>query len=177
MEEKNLLIEKHMADLRKLYPTQLLISKKQLSQLRETSESSLNREKENAIGIAYKQEGRGMVMYPLRNIASWMAGTPYMDTDTEILINKHIEDIWELFPNKLLLSKSQLAQLRGVDESTLNREKKKGKGVPFKKEGTTVLYSVRAIAEWLSRTIQTVQYEHHSSFKSLSLREISTRTP
>lgn len=156
MEEKNLLIEKHMADLRKLYPTQLLISKKQLAQLRENSESSLNREKENGTGIPYKQEGRSMVMYPLRNIAAWMAGTPYRATDTELLINKHIEDIWELFPNKLLLSKSQLAQLRGVDESTLNREKKKGKGVPFKKDGIPVLYAVRDIAEWLAKTIKTI---------------------
>lgn len=144
-----------MTDLRKLYPTQLLISKKQLAQLRKTSQSSLNREKESASGIAYKQEGRGMVMYTLRDIAAWMAGSPYTGTDTERLINKHIEDIWELFPNRLMLSKSQLAQLRTVNQSTLNREKKQGTGVPFKKDGTTVLYSVRDIAEWLSKTMKT----------------------
>ena len=155
--EKNLLIEKHMGDLRKLYPKQLLISKKQLTQLRENSASTLNREKKNATGVPYKKEGRGMVMYPLRDIAAWMAGAPYTGADTELLINKHIEDIWEILPNQLLASKAQLAQLRAVSESTLNREKEREEGISFKKEGVPVLYAVRDIAEWLSKTIKTIK--------------------
>ncbi len=154
---KNLLIEKHMADLRKLYPTQLLISKKQLKQLRKKSENTLNREKKNGTGIPCKQEGKGIVMYPLRDIAAWMVGAPYIGTGTDLLANKHIDDIWELFPNQLLVSKTQLAQLRGVSESTLNREKEREEGVPFKKEGIPVLYAVRDIAEWLSKTIKTTK--------------------
>lgn len=160
--DKNLLIEIHMADLRKLYPTQLLISKKQLAQLRENSESSLNREKENGTGIPFKQEGRGLTMYTLRDIAAWMAGTPYMCTDTDLLIGKHIEDIWKIFPKQFLASKAQLAQLRGISESTLNREKERrekeeggGEGVPFREKGGRIHYFVRDISVWMSQTIKT----------------------
>jgi len=154
MEERDLLIEQHMIDLRKLYPKQLLISKKQLTFLRESSESTINREKANGEGIPYKQEGTGMVMYPLREIAAWLAGTVY--TDKEALKDKHIEDIWQIFPNQILFSKSQLAQLRGVSESSLNREKANETGVSHSKNGNMVRYSIQHITEWLSATIKTV---------------------
>ena len=153
-ENENLLIEKHMTDLRKLYPTQLLVSKKQLTQLRKNSASTLNREKKESTGIPYKQEEKGAVMYPLRDIAAWMAGTSYIDT--ELLIDKHIEDIWKILPDQVLTSKTQLSQLRGISESTLNREKNKGKGIPAKEEGGRIFYFVRDIAEWLSKTIKTI---------------------
>ena len=152
--ENTLLIEKNMSDLKKLYPRQLLISKKQLTQLRKNSESTLNREKEKGTGIPHKQENRGIVMYPLRDIARWMAGSSHINTDTELLIDRHIEDIWEILPNQLFASKSQLAQLRGISESTLNREKSKKRGVPFKKDGKHIVYAIRDIAKWLSETIK-----------------------
>jgi hypothetical protein len=155
-QERNLLIEKHMFDLKKLFPIQLLISKKQLSKLRKNSESTVNREKGNGTGIPYKKEGEGMVMYPLRDIAAWMADTSYAMMDIQQLINKHIADIAELFPGQLLISKSQLAQLRGISESTLNREKSRGEGILFKDEGGRIMYPVRSIAEWLCKTTKTM---------------------
>ena len=152
--DENLNVEKHMSDLKKLYPAQLLISKKQLTQIRTNSESTLNREKFCGKGIPFKQEDKGIVMYPLRNVAAWLAGTPYLDKN--LLLKTHIKDILEIFPGQLLVSKKQLAQLRTISESTLNREKVKNKGIAFTKEGGQIFYYVRDLAEWLCDTVKTV---------------------
>lgn len=70
-------------------------------------------------------------------------------------IEKIIDDISKIFPEKLLLSKAELARIRNISESTLNREKQQGRGIPYKKEGGRILYAVRDIAKWMSQTIQT----------------------
>ncbi len=79
-----------------------------------------------------------------------------MDNNDE-LVMKYIEDISRIYPGKILLTKTELAKIRNVSESTLNRELRDGRGVTYKKEGGRILYSVRDIAIWLTRTVKTIE--------------------
>ena len=77
------------------------------------------------------------------------------ENDINLLIEKNMADIDKIYPGRLLLTKTELARIRNTSESTINREKKRSVGVPYKHEGGRILYPVRAIAEWLCRTIKT----------------------
>ena len=67
-----------------------------------------------------------------------------------------MEDIWRMHPGKLVLSKKELAGLRNVSESTINREIRDGLGVEYIKTRGRVTFPIRSIAEWLSRTVKTI---------------------
>jgi len=73
------------------------------------------------------------------------------------LVRKYIEDILKIYPGRILLTKAELARIRNVSESTLNRELRDGRGVTYKKEGGRVLYAIRDIAKWLTRTVKTIE--------------------
>jgi len=75
--------------------------------------------------------------------------------DKSLLIERHMDDISKIYPDKLLLNKEELARVRNISQSTLNREKQRGTGVPYKKEGGRILYPVREVAKWLCTTTQT----------------------
>lgn len=70
--------------------------------------------------------------------------------EKENVIEDHINDIGKIFPGRLVLAKKELAQLRNVSESTLNREKANGNGIPYKVQNGRIMYPVRSIAEWLA---------------------------
>ena len=78
------------------------------------------------------------------------------ENDKNLLIEKHMADIEKIYPGRLLLTKTELARIRNTSESTINREKKRSVGVPYKHEGGRILYPVRSIAEWLIKTVQTI---------------------
>jgi len=78
------------------------------------------------------------------------------DTSREKVIEDHITDIGKIFPSRLMLSKKELAQLRNVSESTLNREKANGIGVEYKEQRGRIMYPVRSIAEWLADLTKTI---------------------
>lgn len=74
----------------------------------------------------------------------------------EKVIEDHINDIGKIFPGRLMLSKKELAQLRNVSESTLNREKANGSGVAYKEQNGRIMYPVRSIAEWFADLTITI---------------------
>jgi len=75
MKTKNeLIIEQYIVDIGKIYPGKLLLTKAELARIRNTSESTINREKKRAEGVAYKHQG-GRILYPVRSIAEWLAKT------------------------------------------------------------------------------------------------------
>ena len=69
MEKK---VEQHMRDITNIFPGKLLLDKKELSQLRGDSLSTINREIENGEGIPYKKQ-KGKVKYPIREVAIWLS--------------------------------------------------------------------------------------------------------
>lgn len=77
------------------------------------------------------------------------------DIKKNLLVERHISDIQRIFPRQLMLDKNQLAQIRGISTSSINREKSDARGIPWKEEGGRIMYSVRDIAEWLTQTIKT----------------------
>lgn len=79
-------------------------------------------------------------------------------TDREALIENHIKDIAKLFPGRLLLCKKELSQLRSVSESTINREKAKGKGISYKVQNGRIMYPIRSIAEWMADLTKTANF-------------------
>ena len=78
-----------------------------------------------------------------------------MEPTKEEEINQNIQDINKLHPCKLLLTKKELATLRNVSVSTINREKAEGAGVVYKENRGQIMYPVREIAIWLCNTIKT----------------------
>jgi len=71
MDEK---IEQHMRDIANIFPGKLLLDKKELSQLRGDSISTINREIESGEGVPYKKQ-KGKVKYPIREVAIWLSQT------------------------------------------------------------------------------------------------------
>lgn len=72
MIDKETLIESYIKDIGKIFPGKLLLSKKELAQLRNVSECTLNREKAKGTGVSYKVQNK-RIMYPVRSISEWMA--------------------------------------------------------------------------------------------------------
>lgn len=65
-EEENIL-----EDIKSIYPKKLLLTKKEVAVITNRSESSLNRDIAEGVGIAYKKM-RGGVRYHIRNIAKYL---------------------------------------------------------------------------------------------------------
>ena len=59
-----------------------------------------------------------------------------------------------------LLSPSDLAALRGVDERTLAVERSQGRGPDYVKLGRTVYYRGSDIRKWIELNIQTTDRTH-----------------
>ncbi len=72
-------------------------------------------------------------------------------------INDIIGDIKEVYPGTLLLSKEQTAKITNRSENSLNRDIKKGTGIPYKQsmEKGKVLYPIREVAKWILNTVIT----------------------
>ena len=76
-------------------------------------------------------------------------------TNNDPDIEKTIVDIQQIFPNQLMLSQRQFAQLRNKSVLTLSRERKKCVGAEYKDNDGQIEYPVRKVAEWMHRTIKT----------------------
>ena len=60
-----------------------------------------------------------------------------------------------------LLSPSDLAALRGVDERTLMVERSQGRGPDYVKLGRTVYYRGCDIRKWIELNVQATDRTHH----------------
>jgi hypothetical protein len=60
-----------------------------------------------------------------------------------------------------LLSPSDLAALRGVDERTLTVERSQGRGPDYVKLGRTVYYRGCDIRKWIELNVQATDRTHH----------------
>jgi hypothetical protein len=60
-----------------------------------------------------------------------------------------------------LLSPSDLAALRGVDERTLTVERSQGRGPDYVKLGRTVYYRGSDIRNWIELNVQATDRTHH----------------
>ncbi|HFQ61473.1 MAG TPA: hypothetical protein ENK39_04135 [Epsilonproteobacteria bacterium] len=67
-------IEDTMKDLERIFQNKLMLTKKEVSKVINRSQSSLNRDIANGIGIEYKKVG-GKVLYPIRSVAKWVSMT------------------------------------------------------------------------------------------------------
>lgn len=71
-------------------------------------------------------------------------------------IENYIADILKIFPNQLILSPKQFAQLRNKSVLTLFRERKKGIGPEYKDDNGQIGYPIRKISEWMVSTTKTI---------------------
>ena len=145
-------------------PKSLVTPSKHLSTIIEKAICTLGRARKEGRGIPYLQASKGkMVVYPLREIVHWELNIRY---DQDELTRLHLEDIMLLFPTKNYLDKNQLAQIKNVSLSTINRELSEEKdrrredhgspiGVMYIERDGKIIYPILDVAKWLSNTIKT----------------------
>ena len=60
------------------------------------------------------------------------------------------KDIERIFPRKLYLSNKEVAQLRGIDYQTIDRERKSGIGItPTEDDKGKFKFSISDVAKWM----------------------------
>ncbi len=62
-----------LEDIKSIYPKKLLLTKKEVATLTNRSESSLNRDIADGVGIAYKKLDRGGIRYHIRDVARFLS--------------------------------------------------------------------------------------------------------
>jgi hypothetical protein len=75
-------------------------------------------------------------------------------------IEKIIEDINQIdngrYKNQIVLNQLQVSKIIGVSSSSLEKWRKEGIGIEWKKVGGRILYPKISIAKWLLQTIKTI---------------------
>ncbi len=65
-------IDSHIADIQKLFPYRLTISPSELAKIRNRSVQTLARDRARGTGVRYKEDSKGSIEYPVREVAVWM---------------------------------------------------------------------------------------------------------
>jgi hypothetical protein len=66
-----------------------------------------------------------------------------------------LEEIKQIHPKKMMLSKKEVAELTNRSLSALDRDIRDGTGISYKKIRGRILYSIIDTAKWMSDLIQT----------------------
>lgn len=66
-----------------------------------------------------------------------------------------LEEIKQIHPKKMMLSKKEVAELTNRSLSALDRDIRDGTGISYKKIRGRILYSIVDTARWMSDLIQT----------------------
>lgn len=66
-----------------------------------------------------------------------------------------LEEIKQIHPKKMMLSKKEVAELTNRSLSALDRDIRDGTGISYKKIRGRILYSIVDTAKWMSNLIQT----------------------
>jgi hypothetical protein len=66
-----------------------------------------------------------------------------------------LEMIQKIYPNKIMLSKQDVADLTSRSLASVNRDLADGTGIPYKKVRGRVLFPVKEVAKWMNELIQT----------------------
>jgi len=69
--------------------------------------------------------------------------------------NEALEEIKQIHPKKMMLSKKDVAELTNRSLSALDRDIREGTGVTYKKIRGRILYPIIDVAKWMSDLIQT----------------------
>ncbi|BAF73382.1 hypothetical protein [Sulfurovum sp. NBC37-1] len=66
-----------------------------------------------------------------------------------------LEEVKNIHPKKMMLSKKEVAELTNRSLSALDRDIREGTGISYKKIRGRVLYPIVEVAKWMSDLIQT----------------------
>ena len=69
--------------------------------------------------------------------------------------NEALEEIKNIYPKTMMLSKKELSELTNRSLSAIDRDIREGVGINYKKIRGRILYPVVDVAKWMSDLVQT----------------------